>query len=410
MVNQTMNTASARATPASKKIHSIALRLFGFAHATVAVLICACATQPPGTTAPGSVQWRTAAFSDLPGWDADTLDDAWLPFVTGCSKLPSRTTSQTWRDICAAATTSPRLDAPAARAFFEQHFSAYEMLAAKAGPRSLVTGYYEPLLHGRRERDERYRYPLYASPQDLLVVDLSGLYPELSDKRLRGRLEGKRVVPYWTRADIEAGKAAVAGRELVYVDDALEAFLLQVQGSGRVELPDGRIVRLGYADQNGWPYRSIGRVLVERGELSLDQVSTQSIRQWAREHPQALPALLAENPSYVFFREVTADPAAPIDGPIGTLGVALQAGRAIAVDARFIPLGAPVFVATTRPSSGKAMNRLMLAQDTGGAIQGPLRIDWFWGFGEEAEREAGRMKQEGRIWMLWPKGEPLLPR
>ena len=355
---------------------------------------------------PTSVQWRAVAFSDLPGWADDTLEDAWRPLVASCSVLLSRTaTSQAWRDACAAGTASKLDNATAARAFFERHFTAYEVRTADGAATALMTGYYEPLLHGSRKRDERFRYPLYAPPEDLLSIDLSGVYPELADKRLRGRLEGKRIVPYWSRADIEAGRPPLAGKELVYVDDALEAFFLQIQGSGRVEFPDGSRVRLGYADQNGWPYRSIGRVLVERGELTLEHVSMQSIRQWGREHPQALPELLAENPSYVFFREIAPEPNATIDGPIGTLGVPLAAGRAIAVDARFIPLGVPVFVATTWPSSGRPLNRLMLAQDTGGAIRGPLRADVFWGFGADAEREAGRMKQQGRIWLLWPKAE-----
>jgi membrane-bound lytic murein transglycosylase A len=214
-------------------------------------------------------------------------------------------------------------------------------------------------------------------------------------------------VPYWSREDIEAGKAAVAGKELLFVDDPVEAFFLQIQGSGRVELPDRSIVRVGYADQNGQPYRSIGRVLVERGELTLDNASMQGIKQWGRAHPDALPALLAENPSYVFFRETPPNSVAAIDGPRGTLGVALAAGRAIAIDPRFIPLGAPVYVATTWPLSRRPLNRLMLAQDTGGAIRGPVRADWFWGFGEEAAQQAGRMKQEGRLWLLWPKDAPL---
>ena len=159
----------------------------------------------------------------------------------------------------------------------------------------------------------------------MLIVDLGELFPELKDKRVRGRLEGKRVVPYWSRADIDAGRAPLAGKELVWVDDAVEAFFLQIQGSGRVQLAEGGVLRLGYADQNGHPFRSIGRVLVERGELPLDRASMQGIKQWGREHPDALPALLAENPSYVFFRVVAPDPAATIDGPIGTLGVPLAA-------------------------------------------------------------------------------------
>jgi membrane-bound lytic murein transglycosylase A len=371
----------------------------------MAAVLCACVTQP-GPPALPSVQWRAVAFSDLPGWATDRLDDAWRPLLASCSVLLARATATLgWRDACTAAATAREPDDAAAREFFERHFTAYEVSTADGSASALITGYYEPLLHGSRSRDERYRYPLYAPPDDLLTVDLSGVNPELADKRMRGRLEGKRIVPYWTRADIEAGKAAAAGKELFYVDDPLDAFFLHVQGSGRVELPDASRVRIGYADQNGWPYRSIGRVLVERGELPLELVSMQSIRHWAHEHPLALPALLAENPSYVFFREVVVDPAAAIDGPIGTLGVPLQAGRAIAVDTRFIPLGAPVFVATTRPSTGQPLERLTLAQDTGGAIRGPLRGDFFWGFGGEAEREAGRMRQDGRLWLLWPKND-----
>ena len=403
MVNHTMNTASASATPASNRIHSIALRLLGLA--ACAAVLCGCVTQPPGKPDLASVEWRHVSFSDLPGWSDDTLQDAWLPFVTGCSILLARpSTLPIWREPCSAAVATEPSDTPTTRAFFEHHFNAYEVRGRDGSAEALITGYYEPLLHGSRKPDERYRYPLYAPPDDLFVVDLSTPYPELSDKRLRGRVDGRRVVPYWPRADIDSGKVPISARELVYVDNVLDAFFLQVQGSGRVELADGSIVRLGYADQNGWPYRSIGKVLVERGELKLEQVSLQSIRLWAQAHPQEVPALLAENPSYVFFREVLLDPLAGIDGPIGTLGVPLQAGRAIAVDARFITLGAPVYIATTQPISGQPLERLMLAQDTGGAIRGPLRADWFWGFGSEAEREAGQMKQAGRMWLLWPKG------
>ena len=270
----------------------------------------------------------------------------------------------------------------------------------------LVTGYYEPLLRGSHHRDERYRYPLYAPPDDLLRVELVDLFPELEDKRVRGRIDGKRVVPYWTRADIEAGRAPLAGKELVWVDDAIDAFFLHIQGSGRVTLKEGGIIRVGYADQNGQPFRSIGRLLVERGELTLASASMQAIKQWGRDHPDKLPSLLAENPSYVFFREIVPDPKAGIDGPIGSLGVPLLAQRAIAVDPRAIPLGAPVYLATTYPLSEKPLARLVMAQDTGGAIKGALRADFFWGFGESAGEQAGRMRQPGKMWLLWPKGAP----
>ncbi len=354
------------------------------------------------------MQLRAVAFPDVPGWYDDTQQDAWPSFNASCSALLARQASAaTWTAVCASAATIDGRDSAAIRRYFEQQFSAYQVLAAEGETKGLVTGYYEPLLHGSRLRDERNRYPLYAPPDDLLTVELAELYPELKDKRVRARIEGKRVLPYWPRTDIEAGKAAVAGKELLFVDDAVEAFFLQIQGSGRVQLPDGSIVRVGYADQNGQPYHSIGRILVDRGDLPLDKASMQGIKQWGRDHPDALPALLAANPSYVFFREVPPNPTAVIDGPLGALGVPLAAGRAIAVDPRFIPLGAPVFVATTWPLSSRPLNRLMLAQDTGGAIRGPVRADWFWGFGENAAQQAGRMKQEGGMWLLWPKGAPL---
>ncbi len=293
------------------------------------------------------------------------------------------------------------------RQFFENHFSPYRVIAADGRDTGMITGYYEPLLSGSRVRSPRYGVPLYAAPDDLLTIDLTELYPELKDKRLRGRVDGKRVIPYWPRADIENGKAPVGGQELVYVDDPVEAFFLQIQGSGRVRLAEGGIVRVGYADQNGHPYRSIGRVLVERGELPLERASMQGIREWGRRNPEKLRPLLDENPSYVFFREIPApEPGtleAAIDGPIGSLGVPLLRERSLAVDPRSIPLGAPVYLETTYPLSTRPLRRLMFAQDTGGAIRGAVRADFFWGFGDDAGREAGRMKQDGRMWILWPK-------
>jgi membrane-bound lytic murein transglycosylase A len=194
----------------------------------------------------------------------------------------------------------------------------------------------------------------------------------------------------------------------MYVSDPVDAFFVQIQGSGRVALDDGTIMRIGYADQNGQPFRSIARVLIEREELSVGEASMQGIREWGRTHPEQLPALLDENPSYVFFREVPPPPEgsleAAIDGPIGSLGVPLLAQRTIAVDPRAIPLGAPVYLATTQPLSDVALQRLVLAQDTGGAIRGPIRADFFWGFGNEAGQHAGRMKQQGAMWLLWPTG------
>jgi membrane-bound lytic murein transglycosylase A len=353
---------------------------------------------------------RAAAYTAIPGWRDDRILAAWPAFVAGCAALLARAASpdvSIWRDGCTAAAAVDAGSNVAVRAFFEAHFTPYQVIGADGRDTGTVTGYYEPLLQGSRERSERFRFPLYAVPDDLLAVDLAELFPELKDKRVRGRLDGRRVVPYWTRADIDAGASPLAGRELVWVDDPVEAFFLQIQGSGRVQLADGGVLRLGYADQNGQPFRSIGRLLVERGELPLEKASMQGIKQWGRNHPDRLTALLDENPSYVFFRVVTPDPGATIDGPMGTLGVPLLRERTIAVDPSTVPLGAPVFLATTYPLSDRPLQRLVLAQDTGGAIKGALRADLFWGFGDEAGRDAGRMKQPGQMWLLWPKGAAL---
>jgi membrane-bound lytic murein transglycosylase A len=248
--------------------------------------------------------------------------------------------------------------------------------------------------------------PLHRPPADLLTIDLSSLYPELAGQRVRGRLQpsdkGMLVVPYWPRAEMTEER--LRGAELVWVDDPIEAFFLQVQGSGRVRFGDGSMIRVGYADTNGHPYRSIGRVLVDRGELALEQASMQGITAWARANPQRVAELLNQNPSYVFFRELPlGDPSA---GPVGALGVPLTPGYSVAVDPRFIPLGAPVVISSEHPASGAPLRRLMLAQDTGGAIRGPLRFDFFWGFGADAAAPAGRQRHDVQAWLLVPRGVP----
>ena len=389
------------------------------------LLVAGCATRPPQAPPkpPAALArpslpatYQPVEWNALPGWSADRVEEAWPAFRVGCAALvkPDAATRALWEPPCAAAATVDEKDANAVRSFFERHFIPYQVIAADGRDTGTITGYYEPLLAGSRTKTARFTIPLYAAPDDLLTIDLVALYPELKDKRLRGRVEGRKVVPYWSRANIENGKAPVADKVLVYVEDPVAAFFLQIQGSGRVALADGSVVRVGYADQNGHPYRSIARVLIDRGEITEGRASMQGIREWGRRHPDLLPALLDENPSYVFFREVPA-PApdtleARIDGPIGTLGVPLAAGRTLAVDTRSIPLGVPVFIATTLPSAKTPLERLMLAQDTGGAIRGAIRADFFWGFGDDAGREAGRMKQDGRMWLLWPKdAEPPKP-
>lgn len=291
------------------------------------------------------------------------------------------------------------------RVFFERNFQAFQSANDDGTTEGLVTGYYEPLIKGSRTQTSRARFPIYGVPDDLVTVELAGVYPQLKNLRLRGRLAGNKLIPYATRREIDNATVASKAKVLAWAEDAVELFFMQIQGSGRVELPDGSFMRLGYADQNGHPYKSIGKLLVERGELTLDQASMQSIKQWGVNNPDKLPALLAANPSYVFFRELPAG----LPGPLGAMGVPVTPGRTIAVDPKYIPLGAPVFLTTTLPNSTTPLNRLMMAQDTGGAIRGGVRADFFWGFGAEAGEMAGKMKQKGRMWVLLPRDYPVFP-
>jgi membrane-bound lytic murein transglycosylase A len=376
-----------------------------------AVLLCAlialagCETvkplpkEPPAKPSPPGAagMLRQATWQELPEWQEDDPAAAWAPFLASCRALAAQ---DLWREPCTAALASPPPDRDQARRFFEANFTPFQVIYTDGSDTGLITGYYEPLLRGSRKSSARFRFPIYGVPEDLLVVDLSEVYPELKSMRLRGRLEGRRIVPYYDRAQIDLGQAPLAGKEIAWVDDAIELFFLQIQGSGRITLDDGVVLRVGYAEQNGHPFRSIGRLLVERGELPLERASMQGIQAWARANPAKLTPLLNHNASYVFFRELPAD----LPGPLGTLGVPLTAQRSIAVDQRFVPLGAPVYIATTWPLSPRPLNRLMLGQDTGGAIRGAVRADFFWGFGEEAAREAGRMKQPLKMWVLLPNG------
>jgi membrane-bound lytic murein transglycosylase A len=360
--------------------------------------VCAICAQPPAEL-PKAKTLDPVEWAQLPGWTEDDPRAAWPAFLQSCGRLKSQAA---WRDVCAAAQA---LDSAApVREFLESRLRPFRVANADGSVDGLATGYYEPLLRGSRKKEGPYRFPLYAVPDDLLIVDLAELNPELRNTRLRGRLEGRRVVPYQSRSDIERGLPALSGKELLWVDDAIDLFFLQIQGSGRIRLQNGDLVRVGYADQNGHPYKSIGRTLVEQGELKLEQASMQGIKSWGMANPARLDGLLNQNPSYVFFRELPASVGSSgNDGPIGALGVALSPERSIAVDPRFIPLGVPVFLATTQPNSAQPLNRLVMAQDTGGAIRGAVRADYFWGFGDAAGAQAGRMRQSARMWVLLPR-------
>lgn len=381
-------------------------------------------TRLPDTPArPLAGRFQRVSYAEIPGWRDDDLAQFWPVFLRNCKglmrptsgnlTLPARAAPRAWQPVCAAAVDPARrpvaTDPESVRRFLQTYLQPWRLLAADGKPAAnLVTGYYEPLVRGSRRQGGLHQWPLYSPPDDLLTVDLGAIYPELAGKRVRGKLEGKRVVPYDTRAELEnPGRRPPA---LVYIDDPVDNFFLQVQGSGRVLLTDGpdagKTIRVVYADHNGQPYVSIGRWLIDKGELSADQASMQGIRAWAQRNPQRVREMLNANPAVVFFKEEPlVDPEA---GPRGAYGVPLTPRRSVAVDASFVPLGTPVFLGTTWPGSDRALERLVFAQDTGTAIRGAARADFYWGTGDAAGQMAGRMKQRGQMWVLWPKqaGEP----
>ena len=348
-------------------------------------------TPPPPVSPLEAVGWET-----LDGWLEDDPRQALAAFLTSCRTMRNRAG---WEGVCAEGAKVPLQEPAAVRAFFESRFIPYRVANPDGSDTGTITGYYVPDLRGSRKPCSRFAHPIYGVPDDLIVVDLRSIYPELANYRLRGRLDGNRLVPYHDRADIDRGKGAPEGKEICWVEDPVELFFLHIQGSGRISIEGEGQIMVNYAEQNGHPYRSIGRLLLDRGEMTRDQMSMQNIKAWAARNPQSAGQLLAENPSYIFFREN------PAGGePEGALGLPLTAGRSLAVDPRTIPLGAPVFLATRWPDRHEPLQRLMVAQDTGGAIKGAVRGDFYWGMGREAGEMAGRMKYPGRMWVLLPVG------
>ena len=346
---------------------------------------------------------KAATWQEIDGLEEDDLSAAWPAWLQSCSTLKNKT-QKSWQVACSAANEIVKPNKQIVRAYFAEYFNVYSTANIDATNTGLITGYYEPLLKGSRKKSSQYPYPLYKQPADLITVDLGETYPELKSKRVRGKLvvdkDGRnKLIPYPKRADIETASSPLAGNELVWINDQVDGFFLQVQGSGLVKFDNGETMHVGYADQNGQPYNSIGRVLIERGELTKDQASMQGIKNWASKNPSKLQELLNANPSYVFFRELPAN----LPGPLGALGVPLTAERSVAIDPKYVPLGAPVFLSTTQPNSNKPLKKLMVAQDTGGAIKGGVRADYFWGAGDAAGKQAGSMKQQGKIWVLLPK-------
>jgi membrane-bound lytic murein transglycosylase A len=373
-------------------------------HLAIALLLGACTTTriPPPETREAVPRLEAANWSQLPGWSTDAIAEAWPALLASCAttRLPAE-----WRAVCDPARTVNAADTNAQRALLESTLRAWHITTQVPGRKGktqvgLITGYYEPMLSGARMKGGPFQTPLYSVPDDLLTIELGDLYPALKGERVRGRLQGRRVVPYPDRALLADGKL-LAGKELVWVDNPVDAFFLQIQGSGRVRLTDGSTVRLAFADVNGQPYRAIGRQLVADGELTVEQATAPGIRQWLVDHPDRATAVLNSNPSVVFFREEKITD--PSIGPRGSLGVPLTSGRSVAIDSRILPLGAPLFLSTTHPVTGEPWRRLVVGQDTGGAIRGAIRADLFLGLGPEAGDLAGRMRSDGQLWLLWPR-------
>lgn len=358
--------------------------------------------------------YTKTSWQYVPGWASDTLDNVWLALENNCKGLmrpvsgsltaPTFADPRQWHGFCSAMVNSglSQNSSPAQiRSFIETQLQPWR-LDAPAGKQAqnTVTGYYEPVIHASRNRTGNYQWPLYAVPEDLLTIDLGAVYPELTGKRIRGKLKGNRVIPYDTRAQIAADPARQP-QAIVWADDPVEAFFLQIQGSGQAVLPNGDTIRLAYANHNGRPYASIGRWLADKGEMPLAKTSMQNIKAWAKAHPQRVQEMLNANPAVVFFNEQQVTN--PQFGPSGAYNIPLVAGRAIAVDPEYVPLGTPVFLSTTMPASSQPLQKLVFAQDTGAAIKGAARADFYWGTGEEAGQMAGRMKQTGKMWVLLPK-------
>lgn len=353
----------------------------------------------PALAAPASA--ATAAASGVVAGPAlntlpitqESAERGLAAFRLSCSSLQRRTDSTgltrgtDWADSCRAAANWPARDA---RAFFVRYFETVQVGDGKA----FATGYYEPEIHGCRERRPGCDVPIYGVPTDLIDVDLGLFSDDLKGKKIRGRVEGKNFVPYYDRTAIEEGRLQGRAPVIAYANDPVEIFFLQVQGSGRLRLPDGGVMRIGYAGQNGRDYTGIGKLMRDRGLLGPGQASMQGIMGYLRAHPEEGRAIMRENKSFVFFKELTGA------GPLGAMGLPVTGWTSAAVDPKFVPLGAPAFLSMDRTDA----TGLWVAQDTGGAIKGANRFDTFWGAGDDARAIAGGMSARGTAWLLLPKG------
>lgn len=361
------------------------------------IFLSSCAEQPPKPA------WSVSSvkFADLPGWENDKISDVVPVLLRSCKAIEKKApdapmggmglNAGVWQDMCDRLKQVPLGDEVTAHAFFEKNFIAYAV-SGPDGDQGLFTGYYEPELHGSLQREGAYQTPLYAQPDDLIQVDLGEFKSDLKGQHIVGKVEGKSFKPYDDRAAIARNALEKRANILAFVDDPVDAFFLAVQGSGRIILTNGSVLRIGYDGANGRAYVAIGRAMADRNLIE-QPVTMQKIRDWLKANPERSDEIMNLNPSYVFFRKIDGD------GPIGAETVALTPQRSLAVDPAFVPLGAPLWLDTV-DADNKPLQRLVVAQDTGGAIKGAVRGDFFWGSGDEAVRQAGAMQSKGRYYIL----------
>ena len=358
---------------------------------------------------PPELRLIQTSYTELPGWGSDDYTEIITPLVRSCERILKRSseerfgpleqagTYEDWQSACrefAKVATGTSADI---KAFIESTFTPYQVLADD-NPEGLFTGYYEATLNGSAIKSEQYAHPLYKRPEDLVMVDLGQFREHLKGERIAGRVIGGNLKPYESREEIVTGNWPHNDQVLVWVDSAVDAFFLQIQGSGRIMMDDGTMMRVGYAGQNGHPYYAVGRELIKMGVLTKETVSMQSIEQWLEQNPDRADNIMNTNQSYVFFQELDGE------GPLGGENIALTPRRSLAIDRSLLPYGLPLWVDIAPPMEGEqGLQRMMIAQDTGGAIRGPVRGDVFWGYGDEAETIAGHMKSSGRYWALLPK-------
>ena len=358
-----------------------------------AALLAGCSTPPTGRSSFRSSGISAAPYSSpisrftavswqaLPGWQEDELTQVWPAWLKSCDALRKRSSEVNWSEVCAqVGNVSPR-DGQAIRRYFQNYFQAYEVRSSSSGVETgLVTGYFEPVISGSLTRTSAYTVPLYAYPK---------------------AWRSAKPSPAPTRAEL-MNSGALKGQELAWVQDPVAAAFMQIQGSGKIRLEDGQVVRLGFAGTNDQPFRSFAQWLLDHKEIARSEATMQGISQWAKRNSSRVDDMLNANPRFVFFKELPGNVSAEL-GPNGALGVPLTGERSIAIDLRSLPLGAPVFLATTKPLSNQALQKLVLAQDTGSAIVGAVRADYYWGSGDAAADMAGRMKQNGKMWVLLPR-------